>query len=237
VGTPNFIAPEQFNDAKHAGVRCDIYSLGATLYMMVTGEMPFQARGLGGVLKKKLNNEITAPRELAPALSGRVDWAIRRAVKADPAHRYASCREFIQALTHGDAGSGGAAGREPVAGGGRRADAAKPPKGERRASVRYPCSLEIPCKVATSVHADETETQDQWQAVAHDLSVKGLGVILPRRFELGTALTVELQRANKGVARSLDIRVTHLRRAGRGSWFLGCTFTEPLAKEELRKLL
>ena len=41
LGTPNFMAPEQFRNAKNADVRCDIYSLGATLYAMVTGETPF----------------------------------------------------------------------------------------------------------------------------------------------------------------------------------------------------
>src|SRR5579884_2921850 len=46
LGTPNFIAPEQFCDAKNAGVRCDVYSAGATLYMMVTGKVPFEARGI-----------------------------------------------------------------------------------------------------------------------------------------------------------------------------------------------
>src|SRR5262249_20076947 len=40
LGTPNFMAPEQFSDAKHADARCDIYSLGATLYMAVTGQLP-----------------------------------------------------------------------------------------------------------------------------------------------------------------------------------------------------
>ena len=43
LGTPHFMAPEQFRNAKNADVRCDIYSPGATLYMMVTGELPFKS--------------------------------------------------------------------------------------------------------------------------------------------------------------------------------------------------
>jgi len=41
LGTPDFMAPEQFRNAKNASVRCDVYSLAATLYMMVTGRYPF----------------------------------------------------------------------------------------------------------------------------------------------------------------------------------------------------
>src|SRR5438045_4059541 len=41
LGTPHFMAPEQFRNAKQADVRCDVYSLAATLYALVTGETPF----------------------------------------------------------------------------------------------------------------------------------------------------------------------------------------------------
>jgi serine/threonine protein kinase len=90
LGTPNFISPEQFHDAREAGVPSDVYSLGATLYMAVTGELPFRSRSLAATLKKKVNNELIPPRDLAPDLSESVDWAIRRAVQANPAQRHAS---------------------------------------------------------------------------------------------------------------------------------------------------
>jgi eukaryotic-like serine/threonine-protein kinase len=99
LGTPNFIAPEQFADAKHAGVRCDIYSLGATLYMALTGQLPFNERGMATILKKKLANDLPSPRQLVPSVHEHVDWAVRRAVMADPERRFASCPEFIAALT------------------------------------------------------------------------------------------------------------------------------------------
>ena len=59
LGTPNFMAPEQFEDAKRVDARGDLYSLAATLYMTVTGELPFRARSaraVATVYKKKLDD-------------------------------------------------------------------------------------------------------------------------------------------------------------------------------------
>src|SRR5262249_427890 len=84
LGTPHFMAPEQFRNAKSADIRCDIYSLGATLYNLVTGELPFaSSRGPLDAWKKKINNDLTAPRKLVPTLSRKTDRAIRRAMSAD----------------------------------------------------------------------------------------------------------------------------------------------------------
>jgi serine/threonine protein kinase len=99
LGTPHFMAPEQFKDAKNAGPLCDIYSMGATLYMMVTGQMPFQSQGPLDAYMKKIENKLTPPRKLVPAVSERVDWAIRRSMSADPDQRPANCREFVEDLT------------------------------------------------------------------------------------------------------------------------------------------
>ncbi|HEV3119213.1 MAG TPA: serine/threonine-protein kinase [Gemmataceae bacterium] len=99
LGTPHFMAPEQFKNAKNVDPRCDIYSLGATLYMMVTGEMPFRSSGPLDAYMKKIDNKLIPPRELNPALSERLDWAIRRAMSPDPEQRPVTCREFVEDLT------------------------------------------------------------------------------------------------------------------------------------------
>src|SRR4051812_32358553 len=57
LGTPNFLAPEQFGDAQNATIRCDIYSLGATLYMALTGQLPFAGRNLSSIMKLKIAND------------------------------------------------------------------------------------------------------------------------------------------------------------------------------------
>jgi serine/threonine protein kinase len=99
LGTPHFMAPEQFRNAKNADLRCDIYALGATLYMMVTGELPFKSSGPLDAWMKKMHNDLTPPRKIVPSLSERIDWAIRRAMSADPEQRPVSCREFVEDLT------------------------------------------------------------------------------------------------------------------------------------------
>jgi serine/threonine protein kinase len=99
LGTPHFMAPEQFRDAKNADVRCDIYSLGATLYMMVTGELPFKSLGPVDAWMNKLNNNLRPARDIVPELSERLSWAIARAMSADRERRPASCREFLEDLT------------------------------------------------------------------------------------------------------------------------------------------
>jgi serine/threonine protein kinase len=99
LGTPHFMAPEQFRNAKGADARCDVYSLGATLYQMVTGELPFRSTGPLDAWMKKIQNDLTSPRQLVAELSERIDWAILRAMSADPDKRPATCREFVEDLT------------------------------------------------------------------------------------------------------------------------------------------
>jgi serine/threonine protein kinase len=99
LGTPHFMAPEQFRNAKNADVRCDVYSLGATLYMLVTGTIPFAKTSPLDCWIKKTKNDFPPPKKLVPQLSDRINRAILRAMSADPNRRPASCREFIEDLT------------------------------------------------------------------------------------------------------------------------------------------
>jgi serine/threonine protein kinase len=99
LGTPHFMAPEQFRNAKHVDARSDVYSLGATLYQMVTGQIPFGNCSPMDAWMKKTRNQLQAPRRLIPTLSERTDKAIRRAMSVDPSLRQASCMEFAADLT------------------------------------------------------------------------------------------------------------------------------------------
>jgi serine/threonine protein kinase len=242
LGTPNFIAPEQFGDAKHAGVRCDIYALGATLYMALTGKLPFEAPSMSQTLKRKLANDLIPPRKLVPTLSERVDWAVRRAVQPEPERRFGSCPEFISALT-GEV-RGETAGSHDAAALAAAASAPRPPRGtvkrpdkDRRGAVRYDCALPISCTINLSVHDDVDEWQTKWDAQVVNLSITGIGLLLPRRFEPRTVLTVALTSTDGRVTRCRDMEVVRVVRTDRGAWYLGGTLSEKLSREELRQLL
>jgi serine/threonine protein kinase len=98
LGTPNFMAPEQFRNAKHVDIRSDVYSLAATLYQLVTGEVPFGEGDPVQLMMRMVKNELPSPRSLVPSLSERTDWTIRRAMSARPDSRPATCREFVEDL-------------------------------------------------------------------------------------------------------------------------------------------
>ena len=98
LGTPHFMAPEQFKQAKHADVRCDVYSLGATLYAMVTGVAPFKGKNPLESYMKKASNDFVPPDQLNSSLSPQVVATILAAMDNDPARRPGSAKAFAQLL-------------------------------------------------------------------------------------------------------------------------------------------
>lgn len=87
MGTPNYMSPEQWDDAKSAGLPSDIWALGVTLYMLATGRLPWSASGMGLLMKKVQNDPMDDPRQAVPALSERVVGLIGRCLCKSPAER------------------------------------------------------------------------------------------------------------------------------------------------------
>ncbi|MEX0702308.1 MAG: serine/threonine-protein kinase [Planctomycetales bacterium] len=98
LGTFDYISPEQAKDPRHVDVRSDIYSLGCTLYHMLTGEPPYPE---GTVLQKLLDHqgkEPPDPRRKSPRVSEQLAGVVRKMMASDPRHRYADPESLIRDL-------------------------------------------------------------------------------------------------------------------------------------------
>jgi len=90
--TPGFAPPEQYG-LGHTDARTDLYSLGATLYTLLTNHIPVDS------LERAMGQKTLVPiRELNPAISSQVATALEKALAVKPDDRFASAAEFASAL-------------------------------------------------------------------------------------------------------------------------------------------
>lgn len=95
IGTPFYMAPEQITGRTDVDGRADIYSLGATLYHMVTGQPPFPGTKVDEVLRGHLHQELTPPDHLNTALSAGLGEVVEFAMAKDRRQRYPTPGDFI----------------------------------------------------------------------------------------------------------------------------------------------
>lgn len=105
AGTVHYISPEQARGG-YSDERSDIYSLGITMYEMVTGRVPFEGETNVAVALMHIQSEITPPRQLEPSIPVSFEKIILKCTQKKPERRYASARELIadlrKVLTHPD---------------------------------------------------------------------------------------------------------------------------------------
>jgi WD40 repeat protein/serine/threonine protein kinase len=97
MGTPDYISPEQILN-NPVTAQTDIYSLGAVLYEVLTGERPFADSSVANLIHKHLNEPIAPLAESRPDLPLEIDEVIQRATAKQPADRYASALEMAAAF-------------------------------------------------------------------------------------------------------------------------------------------
>ena len=97
-GTPYYISPEQIRGEIEIGPPADIYSLGATFYHMVTGQVPFDGDNPTKVMHKHLKAELPLPDHVNPALSAGVAEIIEMMMQKSRRHRYRNCADLISDL-------------------------------------------------------------------------------------------------------------------------------------------
>ncbi|HTE49424.1 MAG TPA: serine/threonine-protein kinase [Kofleriaceae bacterium] len=100
VGTPHYMSPEQIRGEDEVDARTDIYSLGALMYRVLTGEHAFSAASPVGVLTKHLTEQVVPPSRRVPTLGipDEADEIVLRAMRKQPAERYPSVRELANEI-------------------------------------------------------------------------------------------------------------------------------------------
>lgn len=98
LGTPDYIAPEQIRDAQSADIRADIYSLGCTLYHLLTGQPPFRGEFLWDVYEAHRSTQ-AAPLNLArPEVPVELAESVARMMAKEPGRRSQTPAQVAQAL-------------------------------------------------------------------------------------------------------------------------------------------
>ena len=98
AGSVYYMSPEQIRATTEIDQRSDLYSLGAVLYEMVTGRVPFQGEHLYGVMEAHIEQEATPPSHLDSQVSPLLNDVILKALEKDLSQRFQSASEFRSAL-------------------------------------------------------------------------------------------------------------------------------------------
>ncbi len=106
LGTPFYISPEQVLGKGDLDGRCDIYSLGATLYHLLTGTVPFMGKTGAEVMSMHLTAPTPDPRSANEHLPESVAVIVRRAMARDREARYSTARMLLEDIDSALAGGG-----------------------------------------------------------------------------------------------------------------------------------
>src|SRR5262245_39522712 len=96
VGTLRYMAPERFNG--QGDVRSDVYSLGLTLYEMLTLRPAFDEADRNRLIKQVMHDDTVRPRKLDPGVPRDLETVVLKAIARDPAHRYQTPTEMAEDL-------------------------------------------------------------------------------------------------------------------------------------------
>lgn len=210
LGTPFFMAPEQFFNAKGVDRRADVYGLAATLFYALTGKMPFKFKG-AGLLEKKLNGQFYPPGDEPAEIPPGLLKALGRGLAAEPTRRPASCGELLCLMR---------AVAKP---------APKTPAAEERRSVpRRVCDFQGSSAVGGGA---------ELPARVVDISTEGLCLLTSRSFPPMAVLDLSFHFSDGGEPWDYQARVVNVRQLDGRRWRHGCRFLEPVDRAELLALL
>ena len=114
VGTPSYMSPEQAQgDLEHLGPSSDVYSLGATLYELLTGHAPFEDHNIAKILEQVKRGTFPLPRQIERQVPKPLEAICLRAMAREPSDRYHSAFALANDVEHWLADEATSAYREP----------------------------------------------------------------------------------------------------------------------------
>jgi serine/threonine protein kinase len=230
LGTFEYAAPEQFDDAKNVDLRCDIYGLAASLYVAMTGKNPFGPGSQMRVLMHKLEHQFTPLSRLIEGVSPALEQVINRSLHPDPAIRPASIAEFLAGMRNTEPPTTALTPKLPPTT--LAATVQERRRGGTRHAVQVPTTLGL-----LNARVPAGRERGSWDAQIMDISAGGVCLQIPRRFEPGTLLTIVLPGEKSGQSSDHLVRIRWIKGLPDGAWLIGCLFTKPLEDEDLDQLL
>jgi serine/threonine protein kinase len=100
-GTPQYMSPEQVK-GKRTDARTDVYTLGAILFEMLTGKLPFESEDHWASVRQRTSGDPVAPRSLNPAISAQAEEIVLHAMQRRPDDRYQTAAAFKAGLDSPD---------------------------------------------------------------------------------------------------------------------------------------
>jgi serine/threonine protein kinase len=98
LGTPHYISPEQVEASRYIDHRADLYGLGAMLFHMLTGHVPFEGENNNEIMLAHLNNALRDPRDLVKGISENTVRVLRKLMAKKAADRYDSAGQLLEDL-------------------------------------------------------------------------------------------------------------------------------------------
>jgi serine/threonine protein kinase len=220
MGTVEYGAPEQFDDAKRVDRQCDIFSLAATVYTALTGKFPFGEGGHLQILQRKLLQQFVPLRLLLPEIPPAIDQLVNRCLDPDPSRRPSDCDEFLEVLRSKHACPDRQA---ETAGAGA---SAKPrSRMDRRATLRYAVDL------SASFVPFHQKMRGRWEATILDISCDGVRLQTPRAIPVKSVVHITYGKHVNSLA-----LVRWVTPGEGGTQIVGCSFVRPLPRTALDAL-
>jgi serine/threonine protein kinase len=217
LGTPFFMAPEQFFNTKTVDSRADLYGLAATLLYALTGTLPFKFRG-AGLLEKKLAKQFHPRGEMVPNVSPGIIQALSTALEPDPDRRPKTGAVLAHAL------------RSATRHGCRPANVpAQPDQTERRSIMRRKCHFE-------GIGSFEGG-RGEYAATIIDISTEGVCLLAECNLTPNTVLDLSFCFCDADDCWDYQIRVVYVGPKDAQPCRHGCRFLQPMDRAELLALL